>query len=246
MSTSVVLFRSGDEPDPFEQALNELGFVCESLPILRFEFVNEAELRQALEHPRTYDGLILTSPRAVDALTNAMPWLPTENVLWHAKAIFAVGPRTAADLREIGFDPIGEGSGSAEMLAEYIVHQDFKRPLLFLCGNRRRDTLPFLLREHGVPFEELCVYTSHEDVDLNFASRRLPDWAVFFSPSGVGAILAKCGWDLGNVRLAVIGETTAEALRGAGFKVDVVAKEPTPHALAHAMQAAEEYTVRSR
>lgn len=239
MKATVVLFRSGDEADPYEEALRDAGYVCQSVPVLRFEFVNERELRNALEHPRSYDGLILTSPRAVEALTMAMPWLPTENVVWHAKAIFAVGPRTASELRAIGFDPTGEGSGSAEMLAEYVLHRDFERPLLFLCGDRRRDTLPSRLRECGITLEELCIYESHERTDLALASRPSPDWAVFFSPSGVEAVQRDQGWDLTRLRIAAIGETTSEALRSKGISVHAVAEEPTPDALALAIRVAD-------
>lgn len=238
MNQRVVLFRAGDESDPYEAGLQEAGYDCECVPVLEFKFVNESELRQALENPRSYDGLVVTSPRAVEALTNAMSWLPTENVLWHTKAMFAVGPRTASELRRIGFNPTGEGSGSAEMLSEYIVHQDFERPLLFLCGNRRRDTLPALLSAHGVPFEELCVYASEERAELSLAARPLPDWVVFFSPTGVMVVLHDGGWDLAKVRIAAIGETTAVAVRVRGYRVGATAAEPTPDALVRAMVAA--------
>src|SRR5690606_36881207 len=96
---SVVLFRSSGESDRFEMRLQEAGFAARSIPVLEFEFVHTEALRKALEHPRDYDGLIFTSPRAVEALVSAMTWLPTENVAWHSKSIFAVGPATAAELK---------------------------------------------------------------------------------------------------------------------------------------------------
>lgn len=236
---TVYLFRSGDESDPYEEALEGFGYAPVSIPVLEFELVNGEALRQALEHPRSYDGVIFTSPRAVDALAEAMSWLPTENMVWHSKPVFAVGPKTADELRQIGFDPTGEGSGSAALLADQIARSEFERPLLFLCGNRRRDELPDRLGEAGVALEELCVYESRARRDLDLASHRPPDWVVFFSPSGVEAVRKDGSINLKSARVAAIGSTTAEALMEDGVVVQALSKEPTPDGLAQALAAAE-------
>lgn len=238
-SRVVILFRSGDESDPYEDALAEAGYTGISVPVLEFEFVHPDGLREALEHPRSYDGLIFTSPRSVEAMASAMSWLPAENMMWHSKAIFAIGPKTAAELRQIGFEPTGEGSGSADMLAEHIAACEFKRPLLFLCGNRRRDELPDRLREAAIDFEELCVYHSHPKESLDLTVNVDPAWVVFFSPSGMQAVRDEGRLDLDSVRIAAIGETTGEALRGDGLRVDAIARSPTPTALTEALATAD-------
>lgn len=235
----VVLFRSGDESDPYEEALADAGYRGISVPVLEFEFVHSKELREVLEHPRNYDGMIFTSPRAVDAVASAMSWLPTENVIWHTKSIFAVGPKTAAELRKIGFEPTGDGSGSADMLSEHIAACTFKRSLLFLCGNRRRDELPDKLREAAIDFEELCVYHSHRKESLDLTAYAEPAWLVFFSPSGVQAVRGDGRLDLNSVRIAAIGETTGEALKQDGLRVEAIARSPTPDALTEALAAAD-------
>lgn len=237
---TVYLFRSGDESDPYEEALADAGYAGISIPVLTFETVNAEKLREALEHPRSYDGLIFTSPRAVEAVASAMSWLPTENVMWHSKSIFAVGPKTASELRQIGFEPTGEGSGSAEMLSEHIAACEFTRPLLFVCGNRRRDDLPDTLREAAIDLEELCVYQSQSRESLDLAAYPEPEWVVFFSPSGVHVVQKDDRLDVDSVRIAALGETTAGALEDAGFHVDAIAREPTPNALVEALTAADE------
>lgn len=238
-SRKVLLFRSGDESDPYEEALAEAGYTAVSVPVLEFEFVHSEELREALEHPRSYDGLIFTSPRAVEAVASAMSWLPTENIMWHSKPIFAAGPKTAAELRQIGFEPTGERSGSADMLLEHITACEFKRPLLFLCGNRRRDELPDALRQAAIDFEELCVYQSHPKESLDLTAYADPAWVVFFSPSGVQAVRDEGRLDLNSVRIAAIGKTTGEALKKDGFRVEAIARSPTPDAVAEALAAAD-------
>ncbi len=233
----VYLFRSGDESDPYEEALAEIEYSSISIPVLAFEFVHAEDLREALEHPRRYDGLIFTSPRAVEAVASAISWLPTENILWHSKLVFAVGPKTASELRQIGFEPIAAESGSADMLATQIAAREFRRPLLFLCGSRRRDELPDKLRRTGIDFEELCVYESRPRARLDLPSHPDPDWVAFFSPSGVQAVIEDGRLDLHSMRIAAIGETTANAL--ADFPLQAVARAPTPEALAQAIAAAD-------
>lgn len=237
----VYLFRAGKDPDPYEQALAEKGFAGVSISVLTFEPVRQKELREVLEHPKDFAGMILTSPRAVDMLAEAMTWLPTENALWHTKRIFAVGPRTADELRAIGFDAEGEECGSAADLARHIVQCDFERPLLFLCGSRRRDDLPSILTEAGMSLEELCVYETHTKDRLELPPAwqgRAPDWVVFFSPSGLETVVKDGSIDLTAVKVCAIGPTTAEALRAAGLRVDAVAKVPTPEGLVSAIVSA--------
>jgi len=235
----VVLFRSKGESDRFEVALEGAGFATRFIPVLRFDFVNAEALRNALEHPHAYAGLIVTSPRAVEALVEAMAWLPSENVAWHSKAIFAVGPATASELKRVGFEPTGEESGSAALLADIIVDREFDKPLLFLCGRRRLEKLPKRLQESRIAFEELCVYETTERTDLALKTDVLPDWVVFFSPSGVDAVRLDGGWDLEHVRIATIGSSTADAARLSGLHVHAVARNPTPEGIAQAMAAAD-------
>ncbi len=224
----VWLLRSRSEPDPYEDAMCEAGLVGRSIAVLSFERVNESELRAALEHPKSYGGLIFTSPRAVEAFAEAMSRRPIENVVWRAKPVFAVGPRTADELRSVGFAPIGEESGSGGTLANHILQRRFEKPLLFLCGDRRRDELLDRLHDGGVSVDELCVYETEPKSRLDLKEYPTPNWIVFFSPSGVEAMRSATGVDMTEVRIAAIGPTTATALRREGYRVNTVATEPSP------------------
>ena len=106
------------------------------------------------------------------------------------------------------------------------------KPLLFLCGDKRRDVLPDGLFEAGVRYSELEIYTSSTRGDLAIPEETA--WLVFFSPSGLQAVEAS-GIDPAAYRLAAIGETTARALEEAGYPVSAIADEPSPDALANAI-----------
>ncbi len=231
----VYLLRDTEEDDPFEAAFIEAGFAVRSVPVLSFRFVNEARLGEALAHPDNYGGLIVTSPRAVDALTNALCWLPAQAAPWEARPAYVVGPRTAEAMWQIGFEPTGEDSGTGEALAEVIVAGDFEAPLLFLSGNRRREALPARLHADGVLFDEIVVYETHLRTDFDFSDLPSPDWLVFFSPSGVEAFGAMRSFQEIEMKKAALGPTTAEALEAAGWPPDAVAAAPTPEALVAAV-----------
>ncbi len=216
--------------DPYCAAFEAVGFRARCVPVLRFERAHEAALSERLAHPARYGGLVLTSPRAAEAVQAG------DLTAWRSKPAFVVGPATAAVMRALGLRPEGEQAGEAEALAEFIVLHRFDRPLLFLCGDRRRDVLPDRLRAAAVPFEELVVYrTLPEAGALGGLAACPPDWVAFFSPSGVEAALAAPGFPWNRVSRAAIGPTTAAALRAAGHPAAAVAAEPTPDALAAAV-----------
>ncbi len=231
----VLLLRSPLDPDPYAEALAEAGFEAASVPVLRFTFPHQEALAGRLARPHWYGGLICTSPRAVEALADGLRGISDQKAAWAARPAYAVGPRTAGALRKIGFAPKGAASGTAEALAAHI--EPAEAPLLFLAGNRRRDTLPRALEAAGVPFAEQCVYETHVRTDLDFSEEPAPDWVVFFSPSGIEAARQARGIDWRTVRKAALGPTTAAALKEAGWTVEAVAEVPTPEALAAALRA---------
>lgn len=242
--TQVVLLRSAREDDPYEDAFRQAGFTVRCQPVLAFDQVNTAQLREKMVHPDHYAGLILTSPRAVEALEQVLGRLPERRASsWHHKSAFAVGPRTAETLQALGFSPKGQQSGSGRKLAAYINQHTFEAPLLFLCGSRRREELPALLKNGGTAYEELCVYKTRLRTDVDVTRPSVPEWLVFFSPSGVNALQRSGGEALHErVRIAAIGPTTASAAREAGWSVDAVADRPAPDALCQAVQTASRLT----
>lgn len=228
----IFLLRSGSDPDPYVEAFAEAGWEAVCVPVLAFTFPHQDALCTRLQRPMAYDGLICTSPRAVRALREGLAGAGVDAAAWHAKMVYAVGPRTAAALRDLGFAPEGEESGNAATLASVIAN----KKLLFLCGNRRRDTLPDALAAAGISFEELVVYETHTRDDVALPAFREGDWLAFFSPSGTEAVEATPHVDPSRYRKAAIGPTTGRALVDRGWKVEVVADAPTPGALVRAVR----------
>lgn len=123
------------------------------------------------------------------------------------KTVFCVGLKTKELLNENGFT-VEAYTGYAEDLAEIITLVYSDESFTFFSGNLRRDTLPEMLTENEITFNEIKVYdttlTPHKFEDK-------VDGILFFSPSAVTSYLKKN--TLANEKLFCIGNTTADTLR---------------------------------
>ena len=168
MAPHVLLLREPSSPpetDRYEAALSRASFRPLSLPVLETVFENLDSLSRIFregDDQCTVDSVIVTSARAVDACAQA-----GADIDWEKVRFYAVGPATTAQLARLHNPPRdvrGTESGTAERLAHYIV-QDTKRGerLLYLTGDKNRDTLPRVVRE-GLGCEgalkELRVYAT--------------------------------------------------------------------------------------
>jgi len=214
-----------------------MGAICE--PVLTFAFPNQDSLANRLARPEEYGALLATSPRVASALSRLFDDRRDLMEAWHDRTAYAVGPKTARRLREVGLTPKGEEAGEAASLAARIVEEGPSTPVLFLCGNRRRETIPDRLQAEEVPFEELVVYETKTRRDLTLPSPQPPGWTwlVFFSPSGLEAVERAGTIDTTRYRLAAIGPTTGGVLNEAGYDVEAVASEPSPEALVSALRS---------
>lgn len=262
---AIFLFKDPDEPDAFAlsvTARTDRPAVC--VPVLRTQLELNG-LAAALCGPDLqFDALVVTSHRACDALFEVLKELPPAHASkLVGRRVFVVGRRTAAAIRVAlpslsSSDVLGADAGSAEKLAPIILRDLSLRPeggakkpplLLFICGDKRLDTLPRQLRAEGVGVTEIVAYstapTSPTTIEeVCFATGRESANAaafVFFSPSGIDAALSS---DLvrdavsRGVPCVALGPTTAQALKRLGLAVAAVAASPTPEALADAVQRA--------
>ncbi|XP_043781987.1 uroporphyrinogen-III synthase isoform X3 [Cervus elaphus] len=185
--------------DPYVRELGLYGLEATLIPVLSFEFLSLPSLSEKLSHPEGYGGLIFTSPRAVEAVerclqkdTKAEVWKKSLKEKWNAKSVYVVGNATASLVNRIGLHTEGEACGNAEKLAEYICSRESSTlPLLFPCGTLKREILPKMLTDKGIPLESVTVYQTipHPGIQGNLSSyytqQGVPASITFFSPSGL-------------------------------------------------------------
>ena len=87
---------SGGASDAYKDLLEREGFHVTLVPVLQFNFVNSSLVSPMLASPAA-SSLVLTSTRAVTALSRALQEESSESVLdrWKGKKVFCVGPGTA-------------------------------------------------------------------------------------------------------------------------------------------------------
>lgn len=191
--------------------------------VLTFEYVNTQALHAALTHLDAFSGILVTSPRGAIAIVSVVQALQghgDEGVSQYHQVveqlrrfpIYSVGKATSRELDVLGVTCLGDESGSAELLTEYL-HKDGVlseenklKPMLFTCGEKRSDVLPESFRQRGLPLEELVVYKSCAVSNIQLPVDCMqPQWVVFFSPSGLKAMKSvELPW--ATVRKAAIGE----------------------------------------
>ncbi|KAF2876793.1 tetrapyrrole biosynthesis, uroporphyrinogen III synthase [Massariosphaeria phaeospora] len=229
-----------------------------------------------------YGAMIFTSQRAVEAFTRVVEEICVEGshsldkLLPQSVPLYVVGPATARGLGALSLRcPIlGGETGNSDALSAYILdhysslHRGFVKPaLLFLVGDKRRDTIPRTLQSQDLALErrskvdELIVYETGEmrSFQTEFSSiwqknaetQTLRQWVVVFSPTGCKAMLeslgvldgktgrvSRLGSNARSILVATIGPTTRDYLISEfGFTPDVCAEKPSPEGVASGIEA---------
>lgn len=111
------------------------------------------------------------------------------------------------------------------------------KPYLLLVGDKSLPTIPNALEAAGREYTRVQVYKTCEAAtlrgDIQSLTLRPDDWVALFSPSSAACVRRYL--DLEGVKVAAIGETTAE-----GLPVDAVAQTPDAAGLAAAVVKADE------
>ncbi|KJA22650.1 hypothetical protein HYPSUDRAFT_66868 [Hypholoma sublateritium FD-334 SS-4] len=211
---NVILLRDPSEaaPDRYEAAFAAEGFHPVSVPVLDTVHTNISNLADIVRRgpaAQTLSGVIITSKRSCEAWRKALQLLQADHegksvlASWESVPFYVVGKATSAALQEtfstfarlgVGSPDIrGESTGSAVSLAPLILNDLKERPanLLYLTGDKNRDTLPRLLEDGGMSLQFLQVYETcgspsfPETLSAAISSSPVNKhwWVVYFAPS---------------------------------------------------------------
>lgn len=238
----IVVTRPRPECDETAAWIGRAGGVALCSPVLEIAPpADVAPLREALGRLHSYRGVILTSVNGARALVES---LPRERVAW--PPLYAVGPKTAAYLRERGFNPVvperpADGLAMAELLPD-----GAGLPYLFLRAEEGREELVACLTAAGCQVSLVTAYRSVAAAGLSAAvvtawRQQWVDAVTFFSARTAQVfleLLARAGgegypWPL----VAVNSRQTAAPLLARGIDVAVVSEKPTAESLLAALLA---------
>lgn len=221
-------------------ALKKIPVTVEERPLISFgPPLDWAPLDAALQQLDTYSAVAFTSPRAAGSVLERMT---ARGMAWTSRApeIWAIGPATAAALRgvlgsvRVPGKRLGASSTGGTLLGA-MLDSDVGSPVLFPCGDIRRDELPVGLRAHGIRVDEVVCYRSvlADESDAR-AAAGLGNVVVVASPS-VADLLARACPRASRPELLAVGPTTAASARAAGWSPAAVAESPSARALASAI-----------
>lgn len=249
MKRVVILKSESESTDSYTSLLRDNNFEPIFVPTLEFRFKDLDKLKDKLNTPDAYSGIIFTSPRSVEACEQAL----AQNGLkihekWSKLHNYCVGDVTH-NLIHVALDlnARGKHTGNANNLADFIFENlegcRLECPFLFPCGNLRQDTLQLKLVDYGYYLDPIEVYetVAHSDLELNLREYLIdekPQYIAFFSPSGVNntiAILKKLEIDLSQYKLVAIGPSTRKCLEANGFEVYKTAEKPSVEYLVKAL-----------
>ena len=239
MSGPVVLTLSPDSFPGLADRIRELAVPVEERPLLSFAPpVDWSPVDRALGRLSRYDALAFTSPRAATAFVGRRRHLRSSSNRDDALPPTWTGGRgTAAALAPLAVvtraapdDETGR-IGAAAALAAAMLAAGVEGPVLFPCGELRRDELPTRLRHEGVEVDEVVCYRSVLADEA--AARAAADRAailVVASPS-VADLLARASVVGERPPMLAVGPTTAAAARASGWAPAAVAARPDVEAL---------------
>jgi uroporphyrinogen III methyltransferase/synthase len=221
LGVSVAVTRARAQASGLAARLRALGAEVVEAPAIRI-----VPLPDELPPIERYDLVCLTSPNGARLLFERLAERGQDARALAGARIAAIGPGTAAALREAGViaDVVPE-KFVAEGLVEALAGQPASRVLVARAAEAR-DVLPDALRERGAEVDVVALYeTVAEQLSAEqLAAARAADYVTFTSSSTVKFWSQAVG-DPGSARLVSIGPVTSEALRERGLEPHVEAQQ---------------------
>jgi uroporphyrinogen-III synthase len=229
--------------DHYVGLLENFGLQVIQMSVLDFYFINEDILRHELELPEKFAGIVFTSPRSVEAVATIFHDGGLNSQWTQKTSCYVVGYSTAAKVKDIlKWNPskvCGAQTGNAASLASFIATKhETDAKLLFPCGNLKRTELENGLKENNIILETVVCYETKPRGNISEVLEELvpvvPDFVVFFSPSGVKAAFQflkdKCN-GFANTDVIALGPTTADCLKKHGCEDVLIASNPNAESL---------------
>jgi len=229
----IVVTRTRKQAGVLSSGLRALGADVWEIPTIRIvEPLKLIEFGELVQDCHSYDWIIFTSPNGVDSFFRLFFKLYDDARDIGAVRIAAVGPATAARIREFHLKVDLQPS---EYVAESIL-KEFKTigsienlRILIVRPEQARDVLPQELTRLGAIVDEAIAYrTIPETTDITGGVERFrsegADLITFTSSSTVENFLAlKLPWP-SALKTASIGPVTSKTIRDLGLKVDIEAR----------------------
>jgi uroporphyrinogen III methyltransferase / synthase len=240
----IVVTRARSQASGLARTLVNLGADVIELPAIRIEpRIDTDEVHRAVDDIYSYALVCLTSPNGVRLLFEAMAESGRDARALANATVAAIGPGTAAALREHGViaDVVPEES-VAEALVESLSEVEVEgRPVLVARAAEARDVLPEALRERGAEVDDVALYetVAEQPSQETIEAAQEADFVTFTSSSTVRNMIGALGDRFPpRARVVSIGPITSAAAREEGLEVHVEAERHDIDGVVEALLAA--------
>jgi uroporphyrinogen III methyltransferase / synthase len=250
---TILVACSAKKLDELAYGLRSMGGTVLPFPVIEAKEIEDAHLLdQALASLREYDWILFTSAYGVRFFMQRLNDRAIEVARQDMPKLCAIGPATAAELKEFGFEAslIAEhfmAEGVLDALGKYhggIQNLAGKR-LLMPRALKARELLPSALAEAGAQVDVVpCYQTVLGQIDIEVLlqlRKKDPDLIVFTSSSTIKNLLETLGLEegkrlLNHSTVAVLGPVTGNTARSFGRIAEIIPGENTIAALMEAIR----------
>jgi uroporphyrinogen III methyltransferase/synthase len=241
----IVVTRARTQAGDFSQRLVELGAEVLKIPVIKTVPTNDKQnVIDVLLGLNSYDWLVFTSANGVTAFFDLFFKRFQDLRDLGGARIAAVGPATAAKLRELHLqiDLMPDEALGAKIARAFAENESVENlKMCLLRAGEANPDLPRELERLGAIVDDIAIYhTVAETEDSSGASASLreggADWITFTSASTIEHFhrrfdLPKLLQKFPQIKLASIGPETSKAIRALGLTPALEAKEHTTDGL---------------
>ncbi|HEX7336176.1 MAG TPA: uroporphyrinogen-III synthase [Gemmatimonadales bacterium] len=246
MSEVIVVTAAAGSLPGLIAALTAIPLAVEEYPLMGFAEPKDWDpVDRALTSASKYRAVAFTSPRASSAIVQR---LRSRGIAWpsggSAPVVWAGGSATAAALKQsLGpvRTPPAEATarlGAAGALAQAMLGAGTGSPVLFLCGESRREELTVQLTGQGLEVDEAVCYRSILATPAEGLAAATRATVLVVTSPRVAELLGRACPAGRRPDLVAVGPTTASSARDQGWPPAAVAASPTVHAIVTAVQSA--------
>lgn len=246
MRETVIVTASAGALPGLIPVLRAIPAAVEEHPLLIFADPDDwGPVDRALGRLEVYRAIVFTSPRAAHAVRKRLHYLGIERSGGASDlCVWAGGSLTAAALQAT-FGPVripAEADigrvGAAAALFRAMQQAGTHSPVLFPCGDTRREELPERLRANRVDVDEVICYRSILASPGAAQAAAARATVVVVASPRVAELLAVSCPPGQRPDLIAVGPTTAQSARDAGWLPAAVAEIPTAEGVGAAVQTA--------
>ncbi len=230
--------KPASEKSPYYDLEKKYGVSINFRPFIKVEGVDVREFRHQRVDILAHSAIVFTARTAVDHFFRLCE--ETRVSIPESMKYFCVSETVALYLQK------------------YIQYR--KRKIFFPASNKVEDLMPLIYKHPAEKYLLSVSDVNKDDFDAMFASKNItftksvmyrtvsndftPDEAfdydmlVFFSPSGIISLKKNFpDFEQGDICIATLGKTTAQAVKDAGLRLDIEAPTPKAPSITAAIEA---------